>query len=161
MDSGGWKDETYRVAARSLDGNDRTHRITLSGVYDLPVGRGRSLLGNTNRIVDGAIGWWELGSLYVYETGWPWAIPDNPNPSHIHSAQVSRHVETSTGYIRGVAPCIQQWKQSDDVWSMQQLPFNYSGSCSQADFSVGPEYGQLANTVNTGIRVPGDHSVWR
>jgi hypothetical protein len=58
MDSGGWTDEIYRVPYRSIDANDYTHRITLSGVYLLPVGRGRSLLSNTNRLVDGVLGGW-------------------------------------------------------------------------------------------------------
>ena len=39
---------------------------------------------------------------------------------------------------------------------MVQLPFNYSGTCSQADFSVLPEYGEQKNTVYTGIRIPSD-----
>jgi hypothetical protein len=157
MDKGGWVDEVYRVPARTLDPNDRTHRITISGVYLLPVGRGRSFLGNSNRIVDGFIGGWELGSLYIYETGWPWAVPNNPNERYIHSAYVPRHTEAATGYIRGVAACAEQWQQnSAGAWYEQRLSFDYSGTCQQPDFSVQPQYGELANTVYTGIRVPSD-----
>ncbi|HVW76641.1 MAG TPA: TonB-dependent receptor [Alloacidobacterium sp.] len=161
MDAGGWTDETYRVPSRHLDGNDRTHRITISGVYMLPVGRGRTFLGNSNRIVDGVLGGWELGSLYVYETGWPWGntswvVPNNPNENYIHSAWVPRRIE-STGYIRGVAACVQQWQLVNGKWTMVQLPFNYNGNCQQASFSVVPEWGENQNTVSTGIRVPSDH----
>ena len=161
MNQGGWTDSTYRVPSRHLDGNDRTHRITLSGVYLLPVGRNRTFLANANRIVDGVIGGWELASLYVYETGHPWAVPGNPSEHYIHSAWVPRHTDPSTGYIRGVAACAQQWQQPDkkhhpDLWIINQLPFNYSGTCSQPDFSVLPEYGENTNTVYTGIRVPSD-----
>jgi hypothetical protein len=52
---------------------------------------------------------------------------------------------------------MQQWQLTNDTWTMQQLPFNYSGSCQQADFSVLPEWGENQNTVSTGIRVPSDH----
>lgn len=156
MDAGGWTDETYRIPYRALDGNDRTHRITLSGVYLLPVGRGRSLLGHANRILDGVIGGWELGSLYIYETGVPWAVPGNPSEHYLHNAWVPRHIDRSTGYIRGVAACAQQWqKNSNGQWGLVQLPFNYSG-CTQPDFSVLPEYGEGTNTVYTGIRIPSD-----
>jgi hypothetical protein len=161
MDKGGWADETYRVPSRSLDGNDRTHRITLSGVYLLPVGRGRSFLPNANRLMDGVIGGWELGSLFIYETGWPWGVPGNPGEHYIHNAKVPRRIDPSTGYIRGVAACAQQWQWSADPndsnwgWHMKQLPFNYTG-CTQADFSVMPEYAENTNTVYTGIRVPSD-----
>jgi Carboxypeptidase regulatory-like domain/TonB dependent receptor len=157
MDAGGWADETYRIASRHIDGNDRTHRVTLSFVYVLPVGRGRALLGESNRIVDGVIGGWELGSLYIYETGWPWGVPNNPNERYLHSAFVPRQIDHSTGYIRGVAACVEQWNQnSSGAWYEEQLPFNYSGTCSQPDFSVQPQYGALANTIFTGIRVPSD-----
>jgi hypothetical protein len=159
MDAGGWTDQTYRIPSRSLDGHDRTHRITLSGIYLLPVGRGRSLLPNVNRIVDGVIGGWELGSLYIYETGAPWGVPGNPSEHYIHSAYVPRVTDASTGYIRGVAACAEQWQnnaQTGNIWAMVQLPFNYSGTCTQPDFSVLPEYGQNTNTVYTGIRIPSD-----
>ncbi|MFT4113477.1 TonB-dependent receptor domain-containing protein [Silvibacterium sp.] len=155
MDAGGWTDETYRVPYRGLDGNDRTHRITISAVYDLPVGRGRTVGGDMNRLLDGVIGGWELGSLYVYETGWPWAVPDNPGENYIHNAWVPRHVDKTTGYIRGVAACVRQWQQdSNGDWSQQMLAFNYTGGCPQADFSVVPDWGEYHNTVATGIRVP-------
>jgi hypothetical protein len=39
-------------------------RVIISGVYDLPFGRGRSMLGNANRLVDGALGGWSLGSIF-------------------------------------------------------------------------------------------------
>lgn len=159
MDEGGWADEVYRVPSRTLDGNDMTHRITLSGVYVLPIGRGRSILPRANRIVDSVIGGWELGSLYIYQTGTPWGVPNNPSENYIHNARVSRHVDPATGYIRGVAACVQQWQNNSSTgnqWAMVQLPFNYSGTCSQADFSVLPEYGEQKNTVYTGIRIPSD-----
>jgi hypothetical protein len=69
---------------------------------------------------------------------------------------VPRHIDRSTGYIRGVAACAQQWqKNSNGQWGLVQLPFNYSG-CTQPDFSVLPEYGEGTNTVYTGIRIPSD-----
>ncbi len=65
IDAGGWTDTTYRVPYRSLDGNDRTHRITLSGVYRLPVGRGYLVLRNANRWLNTAVGGWELAPMFT------------------------------------------------------------------------------------------------
>ena len=45
MDSGGFTDGNYRILMRQLDGNDITHRVTLSGVYMLPVGSQSPLPG--------------------------------------------------------------------------------------------------------------------
>jgi hypothetical protein len=152
MQSGGYADTNYRVPSRTLDGNDRTHRVTVSGVYVLPLGRGKKLFGNANRMVDTAIGGWELGALYVYETGWPWTTSYN----YLHNAHVSRHIEKSTGYIRGVEPCVQQWDQENGTWSDKQLSYQYDGTCKQMDFQVVPSYASASNTVYTGIRVPSD-----
>ena len=156
MDAGGWTDETYRVPYRAIDGNDRTHRVTISGVYLLPVGRGRSLLGNANRMIDGAIGGWELGSLYIYETGTPWAVPNNPNELYLHSAYVKPHIQKDDGFIRLAAACGEQYQEnSAGVYVLNQLPFDYDGTCTQgADFQQVPSYGETTNTVYSGIRIP-------
>ena len=157
MDSGGWSDQTYRISSRTLDGQDKTHRVTISGVYLLPVGRGCAILPKANRIVDGVIGGWELGALYVYETGTPWSVPQN----YLHNAKVPKKIE-STGYIRGVAACAKQWQWSKDPnddnwgWNLNTLSFNYNGTCNQADFEAVPEYGEYTNNVYSGIRIPHD-----
>jgi hypothetical protein len=136
MDSGGFADSTYRVKSRYIDGHDYTHRITLSGVYMLPVGRGRTFLPTVNRIVDGVIGGWELGALYIYQTGSPWGLPNNPNELYIHSAYVKPHIQKDDGFIRLVAACAEQYQEnSAGVYVLVQLPYDYDGTCSAgADF---------------------------
>jgi hypothetical protein len=158
MDAGGWTDETYRVQSRHIDPNDYTHRITISGVYLLPIGRGRSFLSNTNRIVDGVLGGWELGSLYIYQTGAPWAIPGNPNENYVGSAYVHPHIQKDNGFIRLVAPCAEQYQEnSSGVYQLKQLPFDYDGTCPGAAFQQVPNYGETLNTVYSGIRLPRTH----
>ncbi len=160
MDAGGWTDQIYQIQSRHIDGNDRTHRVTLSGVYMLPVGRGRTFLGSANRLVNSAIGGWELTSIFVYETGHPWPVPGSPNERYVHNAWVPRHVEQSTGYIRGVAACVSEWEPPDNQhssWYLAPFPYNYDSTCNQTDFIAQPSYGVLTNTVYTGIRVPSDY----
>jgi len=60
--------------ARNIDGGDMAHRITISGVYMLPVGRGHMLLRDTNRVVDAVIGGWEFSSLFIMQTGTPQGV---------------------------------------------------------------------------------------
>ena len=160
MDSGGYADTTYRVKARSLDGGDITNRVTISGVYLLPVGRGRALLGHSNRILDAAIGGWELGSLYIYQTGTPWGMPGSLE--YLHNPHVARsNVYNSTsGYqmIVGVNGCI-----SDPYYVVSSASSPLSNdwmaghSCSQYDFQVRPQYGVVSNVVYTGVRIPSYH----
>ncbi len=56
-----WSDSTGNPYAR--------HRTVISGVYDLPVGRGRSLLAGANRLVDGVLGGWTLSSNFTLNAG--------------------------------------------------------------------------------------------
>jgi hypothetical protein len=49
---------------------DIRHVIQTYGTYDLPVGRGR-MFNIDNKILNGVIGGWTLGSIFVFATGQP------------------------------------------------------------------------------------------
>jgi len=49
---------------------DIRHIIQTFGTYDLPVGRGR-WLSVDNRVLNGVVGGWTLGSIFVFNTGQP------------------------------------------------------------------------------------------
>jgi hypothetical protein len=55
---------------------DKPQNVTLSGVWDLPFGRGRHLLPHANRLVDGIAGGWTLNFIYRYNSGNPVAGMD-------------------------------------------------------------------------------------
>ncbi len=155
MDAGGYQDTTFRIPLRQIDGNDRTHRITISGVYLLPVGRGRSLFSGMNRIADTLVGGWELGSLYIYETGTPWMVPGQDNL--IASPYVKPHIQASNGFIRLVAPCVEQYSEdSSGKYSLVQLPYHNDAPCTQPNLLRVPNanFGPNTNTVYTGVRLP-------
>jgi hypothetical protein len=159
MDAGGFKDEVYRLPYRQLDGYDYTHRITFSGVYLLPIGRGHMFLPNANRIVDSVIDGWELASLYIYQSGAPWSIPSGIN--QIGNAYTTPHIQKDNGFIRLAAACGEQYQEnSSGVYQLAQLPYDYDGSCPQgADFMEVPSYAPALNKVYTGIRLPRTHQL--
>ena len=57
-----------------------THRFTSNWIYQLPVGRGRTFLGDANRILNLAVGGWEISGIYSYYSGQfltpSWSGPD-------------------------------------------------------------------------------------
>jgi Carboxypeptidase regulatory-like domain len=55
---------------RQISQFDITHVFQSFGTYDLPIGRGRWLSVN-NRLLDGVVGGWTLGSIFVFHTGDP------------------------------------------------------------------------------------------
>ena len=50
---------------------DRTHRWTLSTIYELPFGKGRALLSTAHPIVDAVAGGWQLQAVWQRNTGAP------------------------------------------------------------------------------------------
>ena len=50
---------------------DRTHRFTMNGIYELPVGKGRRFLSNVNTLGSYFISGWQLSGIYQYPSGSP------------------------------------------------------------------------------------------
>jgi hypothetical protein len=50
---------------------DVRHNLTITHVLELPIGRGRRLLGDANRIVNTLVGGWSLAGLAVLRSGEP------------------------------------------------------------------------------------------
>ncbi len=157
MDSGTWADQRYNIRQRVIDQFDFQHKISVSGVYNLPLGRGHALLRNANRIADGAIGGWELGSSYTFTTGMPVFIPGlfgGPGVYLNSSPKVPLQKQDPI-HTRAFAPCTNQWVQDPNTlaWSLQPLTgYVYSGSCNQQNFTLIPQYGLTPNIEYTGIR---------
>jgi hypothetical protein len=54
-----------------ISSDDRPTRITMSGVWELPIGKGRRWGHQWNRAVDSALGGWQLGGIYIWQSGRP------------------------------------------------------------------------------------------
>ncbi len=64
-------DPNNRNLERSVSSFDIPHLFTGSYIYQLPIGRGKLLLGNVNRIVDGVIGGWQSQGIVTFSSGTP------------------------------------------------------------------------------------------
>jgi outer membrane receptor protein involved in Fe transport len=49
-------------------------RFTMSVVYQIPVGHGRTFFSNANRVADGVIGGWQLTSIITAQSGPPFSV---------------------------------------------------------------------------------------
>jgi hypothetical protein len=67
---GNWVTDKYHP---SLDyGNvifDRRHRVLSTFLYELPFGKGSTFLANSGRLMDAAVGGWQLGGVLVFQSG--------------------------------------------------------------------------------------------
>lgn len=64
----------YNIDAREAYGpndNTRSHVFLLSGVYELPFGRGKQFLTDTPKAVDFIIGGWQMNTVWQWQSGLP------------------------------------------------------------------------------------------
>ena len=47
----------------------RRNRWLSTGVYELPIGRGKGIAGSANRLTDLAIGGWQISSIFLWQSG--------------------------------------------------------------------------------------------
>lgn len=50
---------------------DIRQNITANGVFELPFGKGKMMMGNANKWLDGLIGGWQISALVSFRTGTP------------------------------------------------------------------------------------------
>jgi hypothetical protein len=55
----------------TVAGLDRPHRLTASGIWEVPLGRGRQLGASWHRALDLALGGWQIGAVVTRQSGGP------------------------------------------------------------------------------------------
>ena len=75
--STGLQDSYNQRLAKTILPDDRTHRLKATAMWDLPVGKGRALLGNTHPVLNAALGGWTLSALINYSSGAPLTAPNS------------------------------------------------------------------------------------
>jgi hypothetical protein len=52
-----------------LGSNNARHRLTLTGVYDFPIGKGRKIGASMHPVLNAVLGGWQVSGIYVYRSG--------------------------------------------------------------------------------------------
>lgn len=68
--------------------NERPHRWTMSAIYEIPLGKGRSFGSGWNSFVDAIFGGWQVQGLYEWQSGEPLQLPNvfyNGDPNQLKS----------------------------------------------------------------------------
>jgi hypothetical protein len=53
---------------------DATHVLTGYAIYELPIGRGKTLARDANKVVNAVIGGWSVSPIFIVRTGWPMPV---------------------------------------------------------------------------------------
>jgi hypothetical protein len=75
---------------RAIDQDDVASRFVASGVYELPVGKGKPLLSNMNSVLNGIVGGWQVNGIGTFQSGLPLAVRGANNFTGINFPDVLR-----------------------------------------------------------------------
>ncbi len=67
----GYDDQPWR----SISSIDRTHRVAITALYDLPFGKGKRLLSDVSGLRDKLISGWQLNVIGEIQSGTPTGVP--------------------------------------------------------------------------------------
>ncbi|MCX6602640.1 MAG: carboxypeptidase-like regulatory domain-containing protein [Acidobacteria bacterium] len=109
----------------TISDTDRPHRITASGIWEIPVGKGRQFGGGLPKFVDFFAGSWQLNGVWIMQSGPALGFGNalfNGDIKAVALAGEQRSVErwfNSDGFVRDAARQLQQ--------NYRQFPLRFSG----------------------------------
>lgn len=130
----GYSDVQRNIMQQGVYQFDRTHRLTLGAVYQLPFGEGRPLLNTSNRFWKRVVSGWETTWMLQAQSGLPWALPSNV--LYMKEGKVDS-IDWSNPRVYGVKPCVARW---NDNGSITMQAFSVQNGCSDYNFLVLPRY---------------------
>ena len=109
----------------SLADNDRPHRITASGIWELPVGRGRRFGAALPKVADFFLGSWQLNGVWIVQSGPALGFGNALITTGIDAVRLSgsqRSVERWFNTASFVRDANRQFQQN-----LRQVPLRFSG----------------------------------
>ena len=134
----------------------RRHRGLLNLVYELPFGKGRSFMSNSNRFIDTILGGWQISSIVTLQSG-PFMTPTvsvgDPSGTLAASRGAQRPDRVGAAFGSVSDPTAAQWLNRSDFFCPGRAP----GAANQYDCIVGVVPGRdlapLGRFGNSGVGI--------
>ena len=136
---------------------DARHIISANYVYDLPIGHGHRLLGNSNRAVNSILGGWSTSGILTYRTGFPFNTHTGTFPINFtqdapavfngdqQAVKQGIHTDPSTGAIQFFA---------DQNAALGAFSFPFGGGTGTRNPVHGPGFTNLDLAVSKNFIMP-------
>jgi hypothetical protein len=124
---GGLQDPSNLRLEKSLASFDAAHRLVVSYVYDLPVGKGKHFLSGLHGAADKLLSGWGIGGITTFQSGLPLALTTASNLTNSLGGGSRPNVISSNVTVSGSAQSrLGQW-------------FNTAAYAQPASFTFGSE----------------------
>ena len=134
IEENGFRDDLAKILQKSPYTTDRRHRVTISGVYNLPFGRDRKFMTNQNAFIEAIAGGWEVAGMWLFNTGRPWDLPGNT--FYVKDARLPEIEYTATS-IRAVRNCV---ATMSDAGVVTMQAFSVAAGCTEPNFIIRPNF---------------------
>ena len=126
---GGYVDAVSGLLNEAPYFSQRKHRVTASGVWELPWYRGeRSIKGYL-------LGGWSIAPMLVYQSGQPWDMPGNVDLAPgVNLADIALSGKKEGQFMYGVKPCIGQRNATTGSYNLLAVSTAYG--CTEPYFLV-------------------------
>lgn len=122
--------------------NERPHRFTFSGIYELPFGKKRTWGSSWNSVVDAFFGGWQIQGIYEWQSGEPLIFPNvffSGDPEQLKSKLGKKDEqglrygidrpawETSGFLVNGTAPGVASNYSAGTALTLRNFPLTVDG----------------------------------
>ncbi|MDX2268177.1 MAG: TonB-dependent receptor [Bryobacter sp.] len=123
LETWGFTDPFSGVPQKSLYFNDRPHVFKLTGIYDLPFGRGKKFASGVSSLADKFIGGWKVTSFFQWASGEPADYPANVLPLR---DSFNRDIDWNAHQVRGWGNCV---ARQNDNGTTTPMPYSVAAGC--------------------------------
>jgi hypothetical protein len=100
----GWLNQALNLRQRSVYYLGLPQVFKVRGTYQLPIGRGRLIGFNQNKIADSILGGWIISSDFTTQSGEPAALPANAYP--LAHNRFRNHLDWHQNQVQGWGNCV-------------------------------------------------------
>lgn len=148
---------------KSVSDFDTHHMITLDWVYKVPVGHGKAVLGNSNRLLDAVVGNWQWSGLSRWTSGLPFSVLE---PGYTTDWQQTgfavvtdrSQVKTARHLVNGVPQVFAGNEASTmnaGIYSGTPIRLPYPGEAGQRNAFRGDGYFDIDSSLSKNWALPG------
>jgi hypothetical protein len=108
--------------------SQRKHRVTASGVWELPWRNRKDLVGYL-------LGGWSIAPMYVFQSGQPWDMPGNVDIAPgVSLSEIALPGDKQGQFIYGVKPCVGNYNATTGNYDLQSYSIAYG--CTKPYFLI-------------------------